>query len=194
MMQQPGSVPGRNSRFKSHANPNLSPTPLEGTLFQPAAKQNQAIDAGVVAEARELLATEIRGVTFRDVLSALNGGSWVLCQSVTRENLDLTRRIAELSSNLSEQYRSQKRPETFKDKTLLLLSFGSRELSSTAFLKSISDINDLVTQMGERGLVTIRTEVISLGVSSSRFGMGTPTSAMIHTVAITPLGRAALHA
>jgi hypothetical protein len=145
-----------------------------------------------LARVRALLAREMYGVSCRDILAALAQHSWVLHEPVEDGNLNLTHRIIHLNEALVERYDSLAASEGLLDKLRASLPLFCAELPSRTYLRSLSDINYLVSEMREAGLITIRVHTVHISADSARLGVLPFVTAVSHMICPTDLGRSVL--
>jgi len=155
--------------------------------------ESREVDHHTAEKAKAVLAYERRGVSCRDILSAIDQQSWVLNQPLGARNLGLTLRICHLNEKLTTEYRTQGASESFSDRLLSAIPLaGGRVLPRERYLESISDVNELVTKLADAGLVCVVPTTTALTASGRAPGLvlNAPT---VYGVMTTDLGKAILN-
>lgn len=150
------------------------------------------IDASQLEKAKAALLIQRHGVSGKDVLSAVKEQSWVLDQEVSSSSLDLTRLICHLNESLLANYQAQAASESFVERLLSTLPVVGELPARDRYLQSIRDVNELVSELQEAGLVQVVPNSTSSAFLSARVPWAVQYSSLFFVLTATELGKRVL--
>lgn len=150
-----------------------------------------SINPANIESAKHVLGTERLGISYRNVLVQLSQAPWTFFESIDFNSAALTIKLLEFNPDLARKYEEKIQSEGDLSRLLASVPLLSRPLPSMQFLESVGEVNQIVQDMHEAGLLQIehcRPDKIITGDRVNPIVVGARSS----RISVTDLGNLAL--